>query len=85
MTNTKRNKMPIPKDTRWDRIRKKYTNSVNFKSDTVKRIIEKDYIGKYQNNLLNGGVPTEVKLDPITVMNLRHEMVRDFFKYINFW
>lgn len=80
MTHPKRDKLTCNnKDTRWDRIRKRHCSytSTNLKSDTVKKFIEIDYIGKHQQNMMNGEINIRTKLDPVLVMNLRHEMVRN--------
>ncbi|XP_019894897.1 uncharacterized protein LOC101898802 isoform X2 [Musca domestica] len=79
MTHIKRNKITSHnKDTRWDRIRKRHGsgNSANLKCETVKRFIEIDYVGKNQQNLMNGAIKPENKLDPLLVMDLRHEMFK---------
>ncbi|XP_061391261.1 calponin homology domain-containing protein DDB_G0272472 [Musca vetustissima] len=79
MTHIKRNKLTSNnKDTRWDRIRKRHgsANSANLKTETVKRFIEIDYVGKNQQNLMNGATRPENKLDPVLVMDLRHEMFK---------
>ncbi|XP_073817031.1 uncharacterized protein [Musca autumnalis] len=79
MTHIKRNKLTSHnKDTRWDRIRKRHGsgNSANLKTETVKRFIEIDYVGKNQQNLMNGAIKLENKLDPVLVMDLRHEMFK---------
>lgn len=83
MTQPKREKILSHKETRWDRIRKRNctNNSTNLKSDAVKKFIEIDYIGKHQQNLLNGDNALETTLDPVLVMDLRHEMVG---KILNF-
>lgn len=78
MTHSKREKpLTNNKDTRWDRIRKRHCNNTAtaLKSEAVKRFIEIDYIGKHQQNILNGDIGMENKLDPVLVMDLRHEMV----------
>lgn len=65
------------KETRWDRIRKRHhTNAIaqTLKTEAVKRFIEMDFIGKHQNRILNG-IADDRALDPILVMNIRHEMV----------
>lgn len=88
MTHIKRNKITSHnKDTRWDRIRKRHGsgNSANLKCETVKRFIEIDYVGKNQQNLMNGAIKPENKLDPVLVMDLRHEMVsQDHNNHISF-
>lgn len=79
MTHIKRDKIASHnKDTRWDRIRKRHGgsgNSANLKTETVKRFIEIDYVGKHQQNILNGAAKAQTVLDPVLVMDLRHQMV----------
>lgn len=86
MTHIKRDKMcSNNKDTRWDRIRKRSgltNNTVNLKTETVKRFIEIDYIGKHHKELLNGVTKPENNLDPAMVMDLRHKMVRNIQRHL---
>ncbi|KAL9893597.1 uncharacterized protein ACN2A1_008641 [Glossina fuscipes fuscipes] len=66
------------KETRWDRIRKRHhTNAIvqTLKTEAVKRFIEMDFIGKHQNKIMNG-IAEDRPLDPILVMNIRHEMFK---------
>uniref|UniRef100_A0A1A9W6L5 Sfi1 spindle body domain-containing protein n=1 Tax=Glossina brevipalpis TaxID=37001 RepID=A0A1A9W6L5_9MUSC len=66
------------RETRWDRIRKRHhTNAVvqTLKTGAIKRFIEMDFIGKHQNRIMNGFAADQA-LDPILVMNLRHEIFK---------
>ncbi|XP_059218900.1 calponin homology domain-containing protein DDB_G0272472 [Stomoxys calcitrans] len=79
MTHIKREKNTSQnKDTRWDRIRKRHGsgNSAKIKSETVKRFIEIDYVDKHQREILNGDAKPETKLDPVMVMDMRHQMFK---------
>ncbi|XP_055858956.1 putative protein tag-278 [Episyrphus balteatus] len=64
----------LNKDTRWDRIRKKHTNNLNVKTSLVKKFVEMDFIGRNNTKLLNGEVDVKNNLNPLLVMDLRHEM-----------
>uniref|UniRef100_A0A1B0FR82 Sfi1 spindle body domain-containing protein n=2 Tax=Glossina morsitans morsitans TaxID=37546 RepID=A0A1B0FR82_GLOMM len=81
MSHVRREKpSTFAKETRWDRIRKRHhTNAIvqTLKTEAVKRFIEMDFIGKHQNRILNG-IADDRSLDPILVMNIRHEMVGKF-------
>lgn len=74
-SSIRREKM-VHKDTRWDRIRKRNSiESTNaLKTDAVKRLIEKDFIGKQNQRLLNGE-GAGLSLNPSIIMDIRHEMV----------
>ncbi|KNC33839.1 hypothetical protein FF38_08988 [Lucilia cuprina] len=78
MTHPKREKSSNNKDTRWDRIRKRHCSNIstNLKSDAVKKFIEIDYIGRHQQNIMKGDNSSQSNLDPVLVMNLRHEMFK---------
>ncbi|XP_037904120.1 calponin homology domain-containing protein DDB_G0272472 [Hermetia illucens] len=64
------------KDTRWDRIRKRHLNSLSVKTETVKKFFAMDFIGRDQLKALSEDNSKKKVLDPVLVMNLRHEMVR---------
>ncbi|XP_055375830.1 uncharacterized protein LOC129608371 [Condylostylus longicornis] len=68
------------KETRWDRIRKRHMNSLNVKTETVKKFIEIDYIGKKNMKLLNGDINPNHSINPALVMDLRHEMIERITK-----
>ncbi|EDW04581.1 GH24999 [Drosophila grimshawi] len=63
------------KQTRWDRIRKRYLNAnpLGLKTDAVRRFIELDYIGQRQSQMLIDGEQSN-KLNPSVVMDMRHQM-----------
>lgn len=63
------------KDTRWDRIRKRHLNSLSVKTETVKKFFAMDFIGRDQLKALSEDNSKKKVLDPVLVMNLRHEMV----------
>lgn len=63
------------KDTRWDRIRKRHTNTINVKTETVKKLFAIDFVGRKQLKTLNGDLLNDPVLDPVLVMDLRHEIV----------
>lgn len=76
MSLAKRREKPN-KDTRWDRIRKRYfqANTSGLKTDAVRRFIEVDYVGKrQQRQLIEGDDPKQ--LNPSVIMDMRHKMVR---------
>uniref|UniRef100_A0A1A9UZT4 Sfi1 spindle body domain-containing protein n=1 Tax=Glossina austeni TaxID=7395 RepID=A0A1A9UZT4_GLOAU len=79
MSHVRREKpSTFAKETRWDRIRKRHhTNAIvqTLKTEAVKRFIEMDFIGKHQNRIMNG-IADDRALDPILVMNIRHEMFK---------
>lgn len=65
--------------TRWDRIRKRNTSKISYslKTDIVRNFIEKDYINQNDESVLCGkSVPNKV-LNPVLVMDIRHEMVME--------
>ncbi|KAH8241568.1 hypothetical protein KR026_012559 [Drosophila bipectinata] len=76
MSLCKRREKPN-KDTRWDRIRKRYfqANTTGLKSDAVRRFIEVDYVGKQQQRqLIEGDDPKQ--LNPSVIMDMRHKMFK---------
>ncbi|XP_052867937.1 uncharacterized protein LOC128273904 [Anopheles cruzii] len=70
------------KESRWDRIRRKHLNKLTVTSKTVKKFINMDFIDESQLRMLMtagegpGGEGTKPILDPVLVMDIRHEMVR---------
>ncbi|XP_035779112.1 uncharacterized protein LOC118459639 [Anopheles albimanus] len=75
------------KESRWDRIRRKHLNNLTVTSKTVKKFINMDFIDEAQLRLLMAGdgstAPggttghrTKTMLDPLLVMDIRHEMIR---------
>ncbi|CAD6998804.1 unnamed protein product [Ceratitis capitata] len=78
MRQTKKEKYTNQKVTRWDRIRKRNaTKSVpSFKTDVVRNFFEKDYINRYDEEVLCGKKETHSGLSPALVMDMRHEMFR---------
>lgn len=71
----------VSKETRWDRILKRHlrysaANSSFKKSDAIKQLIEKDFIGPARlNSMINGHQSNELILNPAHVMDIRHQMV----------
>uniref|UniRef100_A0A182Q8R4 Uncharacterized protein n=1 Tax=Anopheles farauti TaxID=69004 RepID=A0A182Q8R4_9DIPT len=68
------------KESRWDRIRRKHLNNLTVTSKTVKKFINMDFVDENQLRLLmagdSAGGGTKSVLDPVLVMDIRHEMVR---------
>ena len=77
----KTDKLKNIKDTRWDRIRKRHTSSLDVKTETVQRFIEMDFVDKKQIKLMNGDLNVNDTLNPTLVMDLRHEMVIQKFNH----
>ncbi|EDW75889.1 uncharacterized protein Dwil_GK14957, isoform A [Drosophila willistoni] len=74
MSNQKRREK-CNKDTRWDRIRKRYlnVNPLALKTDAVRRFIELDCVGKHEERrLIEGDRPKH--LNPSVIMDMRHRM-----------
>ena len=65
-----------PKETKWDRIRKKHLNNVTVSSKMVKKLFNMNFVDDDQMKLLNGVGPEKNRLNPILVMDVRHEMVK---------
>ncbi|XP_037957415.1 uncharacterized protein LOC119687232 [Teleopsis dalmanni] len=85
MTLIKQNrheKMVLSKDSRWDRIRKRYSSSstVPLNSDAIRRFIDKDFIGKHNESILKGEIGQRSRLDPLLVMDIRHKVFQDIPK-----
>uniref|UniRef100_A0A182IYA5 Sfi1 spindle body domain-containing protein n=2 Tax=Anopheles atroparvus TaxID=41427 RepID=A0A182IYA5_ANOAO len=69
------------KESRWDRIRRKHLSNLTVTSKTVKKFINMDYIDESQLRMLMAGegvagAGTKPVLDPVLVMDIRHEMIR---------
>ncbi|XP_053692647.1 calponin homology domain-containing protein DDB_G0272472 [Sabethes cyaneus] len=68
---------PKLKENRWDRIRRKHLNNITVTSKTVKRFFNMDFIDESQLKILNGdGRPPKAGLNPVLVMDIRHEMIK---------
>lgn len=70
------------KETRWNRIRKKHLNSLTVTTSTVKKFINMNFV--HENDIQMMSNPEGIRrqlLNPVVVMNLRHEMIRN--KFIN--
>lgn len=61
------------KESRWDLIRKKHLNCINVTSETVRKFLAMDFV---TDDKLRGGSGRIRRLDPVVVMNLRHEMIK---------
>jgi hypothetical protein len=66
------------KDTRWDKIRKKHLSHVNLTTATVKKLFDMNFVDEKQLKLMAAD-PAKYKLllDPVQVMNCRHQMVTE--------
>uniref|UniRef100_A0A182PCN4 Sfi1 spindle body domain-containing protein n=1 Tax=Anopheles epiroticus TaxID=199890 RepID=A0A182PCN4_9DIPT len=70
------------KESRWDRIRRKHLNNLTVTSKTVKKFINMDFVDESQLRLMMAGegrgtaATTKPMLDPVLVMDIRHEMIR---------
>lgn len=70
--NKKLNKF---KESKWDKIRKKYNStSFNLTTETVKKFLDLNYVEKKDLHGLHND--SRCLLDPITIMDLRHENVK---------
>lgn len=68
------------KETRWNRIRKKHLNSLTVTTSTVKKFINMNFV--HENDIRMMSNPDGLRrqlLNPVVVMNLRHEMIRNKF------
>lgn len=61
------------KDSRWDMIRKKHFNCINVTTETVRKFLSMDFVD--EKSLLRGSGKKR-RLDPVIVMDLRHEMIK---------
>uniref|UniRef100_A0A336MGR4 CSON000878 protein n=1 Tax=Culicoides sonorensis TaxID=179676 RepID=A0A336MGR4_CULSO len=78
--NTMNNKKSKHKETRWNRIRKKHLNNLTVTTNTVKKFINMNFV--HENDIQMMSDPDQTRrqlLNPIVVMNLRHEMIRNKF------
>ncbi|XP_053672409.1 titin homolog [Anopheles nili] len=69
------------KESRWDRIRRKHLNNLTVTSKTVKKFINMDFVDETQLRMMMSGNTvgpggTKPILDPVLVMDLRHDMIR---------
>lgn len=68
------------KETRWNRIRKKHLNNLTVTTNTVKKFINMNFV--HENDIRMMSNPDGLRrqlLNPVVVMNLRHEMIRNKF------
>ncbi|XP_063709053.1 calponin homology domain-containing protein DDB_G0272472 [Culicoides brevitarsis] len=68
------------KETRWNRIRKKHLNNLTVTTSTVKKFINMNFV--HENEIQSMTNPDGLRrqlLNPVVVMNLRHEMIRNKF------
>lgn len=68
------------KETRWNRIRKKHLNSLTVTTNTVKKFINMNFV--HENDIQMMSNPDGLRrqlLNPVVVMKLRHEMIRNKF------
>lgn len=63
------------KETRWERISKKHLSSVQVTTEKVKKFFEMEYINEHQLRTLNGEPLRQYAMNPLLVMDLRHEVV----------
>lgn len=74
-SNNLNKKLNKCKETKWDKIRKKYNStSFNLTTATVKKFLDLNYIEKKDLHGLHH--ESRNLLDPITIMDLRHENVK---------
>lgn len=68
----------ISKESRWDRIRKKHINTINFTSGTINKMMRMQFIKDKDLDRMNGkNARTLDLLDPVLVMNIRHSAVKN--------
>lgn len=63
------------KETRWERISKKQLSSVQVTTENVKKFFGMEFINKNQLRTLNGEPNQQYAINPMLVMDLRHEVV----------
>lgn len=63
------------KETRWERISKKQLNSVQVTTENVKKFFGMEFINEHQLRSLNGEPIRQYAINPMLVMDLRHEVV----------
>lgn len=62
------------RESRWEIIRTKHVNSINVTSNIVRKFLAMDFVDEKR---LSGYRKSGHRLlDPVVVMDLRHEMVR---------
>lgn len=64
-------KSRLEKESRWEIIRKKHINCINVTTETVRKFLTMNFVDEKQ--LLP--IKSRRRLDPVIVMDLRHEMV----------
>ncbi|XP_055543919.1 calponin homology domain-containing protein DDB_G0272472 [Wyeomyia smithii] len=65
------------KENRWDRIRRKHLNNITVTSKTVKRFFNMNFVDENQMKILSGdGRTQKTALNPVLVMDIRHEMIK---------
>lgn len=69
---TDRRRPGTPK-TRWDRICKRSDNKVKIRSTAVKQFLDNNYVSQRQNRMLNGDISEFDKINPQTLICMRHE------------
>lgn len=80
MENIKKvKKNNLNKETRWDRISKRHLNSVNVTTENVKKFIGMTFVNANQLKIMNTDRLKKPHIDPMLVMNMRHEIVNHFF------
>lgn len=79
MENLKKaKKLNISKETRWDRITKKHLSSVNVTTENVKKLFGMSFINEHQLKSMQGEPIKRFCIDPMLVMNMRHEIVNNY-------
>lgn len=71
------------KESRWELIRKKHINCLNVTSETVRKFLNLDFVDE-SKMVSNSSGKGRRRLDPVVVMDLRHEMVRPIHKKLNY-
>lgn len=66
------------KETRWNRIRKKHLNNLTVTTSTVKKFINMNFIDENEiRHMADDENHRKNMLNPVVVMNVRHEMIRN--------
>lgn len=63
------------KETRWERISKKQLSSVQVTTEHVKKFFGMEFINEHQLRTMNGEPMRQYAINPMLVMDLRHEVV----------
>lgn len=63
------------KETRWERISKKQLSSVQVTTENVKKFFGMEFINEHQLRTLNGEPMRQYAINPMLVMDMRHEVV----------